>query len=59
MSAIVGHSDIGDELIGWVPEPHSFNISCDNVGSFMTLGDIVMLNGSAHGVRECFDKNAK
>ena len=59
MGAVIGHSDVRNELISWISEPHGLDIASDDIGSFVTFGKIEMLDCRAHGVGEGFDENVK
>jgi hypothetical protein len=57
MGAILVHSDVGDELVGGIPEPHGFDIARDDIGGFVALGEVVVLHSGAHGIGKGLDQD--
>ena len=48
--ALLGDSYIRKELIGGVSEPHGFDVTRDNVSRFVSVGEVVVLDGGCKGV---------
>jgi len=59
MSAISGHSDIWNELIGRISEPHCLDIASNNINSLVTFGKIVMLHCGTHCIGIGLHKDVK
>ena len=56
---ILWHSDVGNKLVGRISEPHSLNITSNDVGGLVTLVKVVVLNGGAHCIREGLNEDVK
>ena len=54
-----GHSNVWDELISGISEPHGFNVSSDDIGRLIAFGEVEVLDSGAHGVGKSFDKDVK
>ena len=54
-----GHSDVGEELVSGVTQPHGFDISSDNIGFLRAFIKLKMLNGGLKGVRKSFLEHIK
>jgi hypothetical protein len=54
-----GHSDVGEELVSGVTQPHGFDIPGDNVGFLGAFIEAKMLDGSFEGVGKSFLKHIK
>ena len=60
MGAIIGHTNVRDELVSGIPEPHGLDITSDDIGRLLPRsGDVVMLDSGAHGVGEGLDQDVE